>query len=538
MTFLVSAVFFGNICAEIFQFENTVEPVSIFTSNYVYSIIQFVIFAAIVYIAAFISYVMFSIVGKIVANKIRVAYASSLSDQNIAFHDDQGLTSLSTRLTSNASMVQGGLTEKVPQFLGAIVMVFGAFILALVLSRKMALIMVSSFVLMLIFLYTMARVLDRYVLLLRTVTADIGGFINKTLSSITNLHSYGLETEMLGRFKQKSAIKRETKYMNLLIAGIVTAGFWQGFRLLHENGLDSSNILSVLVIMTSGAQSMIQLPFHSRSIAFAAAAARPIFATISRKSAISAQSHEGAHLDRMVSAIEFCDVKFAYPSRPNHVVLESFSLKIAAGSAVARVGPSGCGKSTLINLIEPYYLPLTGQILVDGHDKSLLYLPWLGTVFDSIALGIRGTDYDGIDKSQLTDMVYTAAADSNAFQFISALPDGFDTDIGLNGSLLSGCQRQRICIARALIRNPRIMLLDEVTTALDIESEKFVQKSLDEACRGRTMLCIAHRLSTIMHADLIAVLENGRVVEKGTHIDLLRQDGIYAEIVRFQNKEI
>jgi ATP-binding cassette subfamily B (MDR/TAP) protein 1 len=231
------------------------------------------------------------------------------------------------------------------------------------------------------------------------------------------------------------------------------------------------------------------------------------------------------------------DVAFAYESRPHAKVLEGIDVDVKPGQFIAFVGASGCGKSTMISLLERFYDPVTGRITCD--DRPLMDLcprkyrrqvalvqqePVLyqGSIRDNIAMGI---------ETDVTDaQIETAAKQANISEFIASLPDGFATFCGSRGTQLSGGQRQRISIARALIREPRLLLLDEATSALDTESERVVQAALEEAQSGRTTIAVAHRLSTIKDADMIVVFARGRIVETGTHQELLEKRGVYYDM--------
>ena len=241
--------------------------------------------------------------------------------------------------------------------------------------------------------------------------------------------------------------------------------------------------------------------------------------------------------------IEFKDVRFRYPTRPNQPVLRGLSLQVKPGQYVAFVGVSGCGKSTTIGLLERFYDPLDGEIYVDGTNISSFNLneyrshlalvsqePTLyrGTIRENIMLG---TYRDNIKEEEIVQ----CCKDANIYEFIIGLPDGLDTLVGSKGCMLSGGQKQRVAIARALLRNPKILLLDEATSALDSESEKVVQAALDAAAKGRTTIAVAHRLSTVKKADMIYVFNQGRVIESGTHDELMQQKGSYFELVNLQS---
>lgn len=271
-------------------------------------------------------------------------------------------------------------------------------------------------------------------------------------------------------------------------------------------------------------------------------ATRRLRVLLDRQPAIDSWSAEGSKA-RIEGSVEFRDVHFSYPTRPGQPVLQGLNLSIKPGQFVAFVGGSGCGKSTTIALLERFYDPLIGSIHIDGTRLSSLNLQdyrsqvalvsqepvlYQGSIRDNLLLGI---DSDNIPDHELEQ----ACKEANIYDFIQSLPDGFATSVGNKGSMLSGGQRQRIAIARALIRKPRILLLDEATSALDSKSEHVVQEALDRATKGRTTIAVAHRLSTVQKADVIFVFDQGRVVEQGTHAELIARGGKYSDLVNLQS---
>uniref|UniRef100_A0A2I2YEP9 P-type phospholipid transporter n=1 Tax=Gorilla gorilla gorilla TaxID=9595 RepID=A0A2I2YEP9_GORGO len=267
-----------------------------------------------------------------------------------------------------------------------------------------------------------------------------------------------------------------------------------------------------------------------------------LFMLFERQPLIDSYSEEGLKPDKFEGNITFNEVVFNYPTRANVPVLQGLSLEVKKGQTLALVGSSGCGKSTVVQLLERFYDPLAGTVLLDGQEAKKLNVQWLRAqlgivsqepiLFDcSIAENIAYGDNSRVVSQ---DEIVSAAKAANIHTFIETLPHKYETRVGDKGTQLSGGQKQRIAIARALIRQPQILLLDEATSALDTESEKVVQEALDKAREGRTCIVIAHHLSTIQNADLIVVFQNGRVKEHGTHQQLLSQKGIYFSMVSVQ----
>ena len=278
-------------------------------------------------------------------------------------------------------------------------------------------------------------------------------------------------------------------------------------------------------------------------------AAANLYATIERVPNIDSASPEGLKPGNVFGEITLENIRFSYPSRPDIPILKGVNITFEAGKTAALVGASGSGKSTIVSLVERFYDPLSGSIKLDGVSLADLNLKWLRsqiglvsqepvlfstTIKENVAYGLIGSPYEHASDEEKFKLVQEACIKSNADDFITKLPHGYETMVGERGFLLSGGQRQRVAIARAIASDPRILLFDEATSALDTQSEGIVQDALDNASAGRTTISIAHRLSTIKDVDQIFVMGGGAVLEHGTHQELLANEGPYARLVQAQ----
>ncbi|XP_047217710.1 ATP-binding cassette, sub-family B (MDR/TAP), member 4 isoform X3 [Girardinichthys multiradiatus] len=316
--------------------------------------------------------------------------------------------------------------------------------------------------------------------------------------------------------------------------------FWYGSILILSKEYTIGSVLTVFFVVIIGVFAMGQTSPNIQTFASARGAAYKVYSIIDHNPTIDSFSETGFKPDLIKGNIEFKNIHFSYPSRPDVKILDKMRLSVSSGQTMALVGSSGCGKSTTIQLLQRFYDPQEGSVSIDGHDIRSLNVCYLrGTIgvvsqepilfATTIAENIR---YGRLDVTQ--EEIEQAAKEANAYEFIMNLPDKFETLVGDRGTQMSGGQKQRIAIARALVRKPKILLLDEATSALDAESETIVQAALDKVRQGRTTLIVAHRLSTIRNADVIAGFQKGNVVELGTHSELMEKRGVYHTLVTMQ----
>jgi ATP-binding cassette subfamily B protein len=383
--------------------------------------------------------------------------------------------------------------------------------------------------------------------------ADSSAIAAEVLNAIPVVQSYTAEGREAQRFTTSTdnafnTAVRRTRARAVLVAFIIIAtsaallwGLYQGTQAVMAGRISAGHLGQTVVYVIILASAFAILGEVYGDLLRAAGATERLMELLGTQSPISSPKHPAAVAVPLAgSAVTFDAIEFNYPSRPLQAALSGFSLAIAPGQTVAIVGPSGAGKSTVFQLLLRFYDPQSGRITLDGvatREMSLDALrqrigivPQDAVIFSNSALeNIR------YGKPEATDAEVVAAAHAAfAHEFITALPEGYDTFLGERGLRLSGGQRQRIAIARAMLKNPPLLLLDEATSALDAESERMVQAALESAMRDRTTLVIAHRLATVQKADLILVLDHGRLVEQGTHAELVARGGVYAGLAALQ----
>ncbi|KAK9458192.1 P-loop containing nucleoside triphosphate hydrolase protein [Dipodascopsis uninucleata] len=526
--------------------------------------VYFVILGIADFIFSWIGTYLFIDRGVVLSSRIKEQYLSAVLRQNIGYFDKLGSGEVTSRISSDTSLIQEGMSEKLGYVTENMATLITSVIIAFVFNVKLAAMMTSIAVAIAVsFFYAARRVAIFFGKALDGASAG-GTVAEEVISSIRNVHAFQMQDRLANKYSafldisQRWALRAGIavgSFTGIMWLGVYSddaLGFWQGAHLLARNEITIAQIITVLAAMVEGSFAITNISPHLRNITNGIAAARKIFTTIDRESAIDSYSTAGETIKNLKGEIELRNIRFIYPSRPSVTVLHNYSLTIEAGQTVALVGASGSGKSTIVGLLERFYSPLAGNVLLDGHDISSLNIRWLRqqialvsqeptlfacTIFENIAHGLIGTQYENASLIEKRQLVEEASKQANAYEFIMNLPEQFETNVGERGFLLSGGQKQRIAIARAIVSNPRILLLDEATSALDTKSEGVVQEALDRASKNRTTIVIAHRLSTIKDANNIVVMRHGEIIEQGTHKQLIEKQGQYYELVRAQTLE-
>ncbi|KAK2526353.1 Abcb5 [Columba livia] len=487
--------------------------------------------------------------------RIRQKFFFAVLHQEMAWFDTTQIGALNTRLTDDINTIHEGIGDKICIFVQFFSTFLTGIIIGFVHGWKLTLVILSVSPLLAVSAAVWSTLLASLTAKELSAYAKAGAVAEEILTAIRTVVAFNGQQKALAKYDAnldmarsvgvKKSITTNTSLgvSQFLIFGSYALAFWYGTKLTVEEkeNYDIGNVLIVFFSVIVGAFSLGQAAPNLESVAKARGAAYEIYQIIDKKRLIDSSSKEGYKPDKLIGEIEFRNIHFSYPSRPDVKILRGLNLKVQAGKTIALVGASGCGKSTTVQLLQRFYDPVQGEITLDGQDIRALNVKWLreniGIVSQepvlfatTIAENIRYGREDISDAE-----IEQAAKEANAFDFISKLPDKFNTMVGERGAQLSGGQKQRIAIARALAKNPKILLLDEATSALDTQSESIVQAALDKARTGRTTIVVAHRLSTIRTADTIAGFEKGVVVEQGTHSELMLQKGLYYSLVTQQS---
>ena len=495
---------------------------------------------------------LMSYVGERVIIDIRSAVYEKLQRLSVSFYDKNKTGTIMSYVTNDVSALQAAMVQNTIDMITEGSVLIGSITAMVYLDWKLTLFTFCTFPFVLWLMDFFGKRIRKSGRRIQECTADITSILQETVSSARVIKSFVREDYEIKRFCNQNfanfrANMKNAQLMALLtpviefVAAIgVTAIIWYGGHGVIDGDLTAGSLVAFLVYAVNISNPVKRLTRVVGSIQKALAAAQRVFDVLDMKEEI-AEIPGAKALPQIEGSVEFKDVSFAYDK--GEPVLKDVSFKAEPGEVIAIVGPSGAGKSTIANLLPRFYDTTSGSISIDGNNIAEVKVPSLreqvGIVPQETVL-FNGTLYDNILYGRLEatrEEVEAAAKAANAHNFIMEFPNGYETMLGDRGLNLSGGQRQRIAIARAILKNPRVLVLDEATSALDTESERIVQEALDRLMVGRTSFVIAHRLSTIKNADKILVLQRGRIVETGTHDELMANNKLYSHLYNIQYRE-
>ena len=517
------------------------------------SAILFILLAsALMAVGTYIRFYLISWLGERVSADIRSAVFNHVVHLHPAFFETNRSGDIMSRLTSDTTLLQSIIGSSVSIALRSVISFTGALIMLLITNLKLSLIIMLAVPLVLMPILIFGRKVRNLSRESQDSIADVGSYAGEVIQHIKTVQSFTQETQEKNAFSREverafDVAKRRVSQRAILMAVVIMLVFSALSVMLWVGGSDVINgtmtggelgaFIFYAILMATGVASLSEVYGELQR---AAGATERLMELLHAENDILIAAKVAVEAKDLTPVLEFKNLHFCYPSRPQQPALDDFSLRIEEGKIVALVGPSGAGKSTLFDLIQRFYDPQKGGIFFGGRNIKDLYptdlRQQIAVVQQQPTLFTGDVMYNiRYGKPEATDeQVMAAATAAHADEFIRHLPDGYQSDLGEQGVRLSGGQRQRIAIARALLKDPRVLLLDEATSALDAESEYMVQLALDKLMKGRTTVIIAHRLATILHADLIVVMDQGRAVATGSHNDLLSSCELYGRLAKLQ----
>lgn len=465
------------------------------------------------------------------------------------FFSKRRVGELNSRIASDISMLQETFTTDLAEFFRQVIIIIGGIVFLSLTSVKLTLFMLAIIPAMMLAAVFFGRYIKRFSKQVQESIAESNTIVEETLQGIQNVKAFTNEFFEIRRYTNKTnevmkIAKKGGKYRGAFASfiifclfGSIVAVIWYGVLMINAGELSIGQLFTFILYSVFIGASVGGMADIYAKIQKAVGATEHLLDILDEPTETISESN---HTENVNGHILFKDLSFAYPSRPDIKVLKSLNVEIQEGQNIALVGPSGAGKTTLASILFGFYKINEGEILIDQKNiedydlhflrKQIAIVPqdillFGGTIKENIAYGKLDATDEEIDE---------AARKANALNFINDFPEKMETLVGERGIQLSGGQRQRIAIARALLKNPRILILDEATSALDSESEKLVQEAMDVLMKGRTSIVIAHRLSTIKNSDCILVVENGQIIEQGTHQELDRSSGLYSQLSKMQ----
>ncbi|XP_046678545.1 phosphatidylcholine translocator ABCB4-like isoform X2 [Homalodisca vitripennis] len=491
--------------------------------------------------------------------RIRMLAFTNILTQPMAWFDfsKNSTGNLLTRLDRDAPLIKGAAGQRAGHVIGSFVMISLGTLIAFLFGWQLAMLLVFTMPILIACSYQEVVVLRSSQLRDTKLMDKAGKLASECVQHIRTVQILGCEGRFVKLYMKYLALPFQEGKKQAVVFGIIFAlsqatihwmfacAFRLGAHLISEGETTAIGVCRVFFALTLCAAMVGTACAYVQDFTRAKLAASRMFQLIDRKSEIDSGSEEGEKPE-IKGHVVFERVRFSYPARPETIILKNLTFSVKPGETLALVGESGCGKSTVVALMERFYDPFSGTIMIDDMDIKKIHIPHLRaclglvtqepalfncSIKENIAFGLETTN---LTNETLMTKVITAATIAKCHDFISKLPKDYDTTVGEGGQQLSGGEKQRIAIARAIIRDPKILLLDEPTSALDSENEKIVQEALDRACAGRTCIIIAHRLTTIQRATTIVVMQQGKVVDTGTHAYLMQHCKVYQDLVAKQ----
>ncbi len=468
---------------------------------------------------------------------------AKLIGQPMSFFAQRRVGELSSRLSNDLTLIQDTLTMTIQQFLRQSMLMCGGIILVAFTSIRLTGLMISTFPVLVLVALLFGKRIRRYAREAQDRLADGGTVLEESLQGIANVKAFGNERFELNRYAGslrqflavilKTALLRASMVSFIIfgIFGSIVLVFWYGAHLMQAGELTFGELTRFILYTTFVGGSVASFADVFSQVQKMLGATERVRELLDEHPEIDCKTAADAPVSRLRGDVRFEDISFRYPSRRQTTVLEHLTLQAKAGEKIALVGPSGAGKSTIVSLLLRFYEPDSGRLLVDDRpaaDYSLQELRGNMAIVPQEVLLFGGSIEENIRYGRpgaSRDEIVAASRQAACHEFIERFPEGYDTVVGERGVKLSGGQRQRIAIARALLKDPSILILDEATSSLDSESEHLIQQALDVLLQGRTAFIIAHRLSTIRKVDRIYVIDAGSVLESGTHDELMARDG-------------
>ncbi|OXA81639.1 ABC-type multidrug transport system, ATPase and permease component [Flavobacterium aquidurense] len=487
-------------------------------------------------------------------SNIRFALYENLVKLPMGFYSQKRVGELNSRISADISQLQDTFTTTIAEFLRQFILIVGGFVILGNISPKLTLMMLAIVPIVAVAAVIFGRFIRKYGKKTQDKVAESQVIVEETLQGISNVKAFANEWYEIQRYKNKikEIVKIAIKggqyrgyfasFIILCLFGCVVAVVWYGITLTIKGEVEGvGDLISFVLYTTFIGASFGGIAEMYAQIQKAVGATERVFELLEETPEAINANPKTTPIEKIKGTVSFKNVAFSYPSRKEVEVLKDVNFSAEFGQKIAIVGPSGAGKSTISSLLLRFYDITSGEILVDGkniYDYDLENLRGNMSIVPQDVILFGGTIRENIayGKPDATDEeIMLAAKQANALNFVEGFPEKFETLVGERGVKLSGGQRQRIAIARALLKNPSILILDEATSSLDSESEKLVQEALEVLMQGRTSIIIAHRLSTIRNADKILVLDNGKITEEGTHQELINlENGIYKNLSNLQ----